>query len=171
MADSSYRRIGSPARTLGAVTSIWLGDGHLLQVAATLGVEHYRRWYLREIQAVIVRRTGKRAIWNLIWGILGGLAFAAAAGFAGLAAASTKNDGQVPLYVFAGIAGAGAAFCAAVILWNSLLGPTCTVFVQTPAGLQPLSAPARLRAADGLLALLGPLIEEAQSQSQNPNPA
>jgi putative copper export protein len=156
---------------LGAVSSLWLGDGHLLQVSATLGVENYRRWYLREIQAVIVRRTRTRAIWNLIWGILGCLAFAAAAGFAGLAAASAKNEGQIPLYVFAGIAGSCAALFAALILWNSLLGPTCTVFVQTPAGLQPLAAPARLRAADGLLSVLAPLIEEAQLQRQSPDSA
>lgn len=171
MVDTPYQRLPGAARNFAALFSLWLGDGHLLQVSAMFGVENYRRWYLREIQAVIVRRTGRRSLWNIIWGVLGGMAFAAAAGFAGLAAASASSDGRIPLYVLAGIAGAGAAVCAGMMIWNSLLGPTCTVFVQTPSGLQPLAAPARIRAAHALLIKLRPLIEAAQLPNRNPQSA
>ena len=163
MAKSQYAYL--KARGLCGVFSLWLGDGHLLQATAVLGVEFYRRFYLHEIQALIIRRTAMRAIWNLIWGVPCGLAFAAAGGLAGLAATSAKNDGQEPLYVFAGIVGSFAAACAGVMIWNSLLGPTCTLFLQTPGGLQPLSAPSRVRSANALLTRLRPLIEEAQLQN------
>ena len=162
MADASYERLPGRTRIFAGVATLWLGDGHLLQASNVLGVENYRRWYLREIQAVIVRRTGRRVMWNVIWGVLGGLALAVAGGLAGLATTNGKGEGQTVFYVMAGIAGTFAAACAAGVLWNSLLGPGCTVFLQTPAGLQPLATPARVRPAEALLARLRPLIEEAQ---------
>jgi hypothetical protein len=170
MADVPYRRLGASVYAVGSVFSLWLGGDHVLQVTASFGIENYRRWYLREIQAVIVRDTGRRTIWNLVWGIFAGVALAAGTGFLGLA--STSNGGeQVALYVFAGIAGAFAAACSVMLLWNSLLGPTCAVYVQTPSGLPPLAAPARRRAAEAFLADLRPAIEAAQSPEANPNPA
>jgi hypothetical protein len=169
MPDPAYQRLGSRARNLGGVFSLWLGDGHLLQVTATLGVEAYRRWYLNEIQAMIFRYTNKRTVWNLIWGILCGLSLAAVGGFIGLASASgNEREAQIALDVSAGIAGAFAAVCAGMLLWNSLMGPTCTVFLQTPTGLIPLAAPTRRRAAEALLARLRPLIEAAQSETRLP---
>jgi hypothetical protein len=169
MPDPTYQRLDARAHGLGGISSLWLGDGHVLQVVAALGIETYRRWYLREIQAMIILRTSRRVIWNLIWGILGGLAFAAAGGFVGLAATSAKeHEAQVVFQVFAGLAGAVAALCAGAVVWNSLLGPTCTLFVQTPAGLVPLAAPVRRRAAERLLARLRPLIEAAQLENSPP---
>ncbi len=167
MGDLRYQRIGGTARTVGSAFSLWLCEDHVLQVDASFGAEKYRRWYLREIRAVIVQRTMGRAVWNLVWGIVGGLALAAAAGLASLAAASTVSDGRIPLYILAGLAGALAVLCAVVMLWNSLLGPTCAIFVQTTAGLQPWSVPARVRAANALFVRLRPLIEAAQLSGSN----
>ena len=166
----AYERLSRRSFGSSGIASLWLGDGHLLQVGSALAIERYRRWYLREVQALVVRRTRKRMLWNLVWGILGGLALAASGGFLGLATASAnEREAHAILQVFAGLTGAIGALGVLLVLWNSLLGATCTVFVQTPAGLAPLAAPTRRRAADALLARLRPVIEAAQTEIRNPN--
>ena len=165
----AYERLSRRSFGSSGIATLWLGDGHLLQVGSALAIERYRRWYLREVQALVVRRTRKRMLWNFVWGILGGLALAASGGFLGLATASAnERQAQIVLQVFAGIAGAFGTLGVVLMLWNSLLGATCTIFVQTADGLAPLAAPTRRRAADALLARLRPVIEEAQMEIRNP---
>ena len=86
-----FQRLTARSFGLAGSASLWLGDGHLLQAASGLAIERYRRWYLREVQAFLVRRTRKRMAWNFVCGILGGLALAATAGFLGLAATSAPE--------------------------------------------------------------------------------
>lgn len=171
MAESSYQRLTGRSYGLRGITSLWLGDGHLLQVASALVAESYRRWYLVEVQAIVARRSRKRMAWNLVWGILGGAAIGVSAGFLGLAAASgAEREAQIVLRILAGLSGGIAAAAALLMLINSSLGPTCAVFIQTPHGLDPLGAPTRERALNRLLARLRPQIEVAQ-RAARPGPA
>lgn len=163
MAESTYQRVTGRSYGLGGVTTLWLGEGHLLQVASMLVIETYRRWYLVEVQAIVARRSRKRMAWNLVWGIVGGAAIGISAGFLGLAVASApEREAQMVLRVLAGLSALIGAVGALLMLINTALGPTCAVFIQTPHGLEPLGAPTRERAFDRLLARLRPQIEAAQ---------
>jgi hypothetical protein len=165
MADRArnYQRLTGRNYGGAGIATLWLGEGYLLQVGSMILAERYRRWYLREVQAIVMRRSSKRLAWNLVWGLLSGMALAATAGFSGLAVAGEMpREGRIFLWVFAGIAGAFGLVGMLLVLINSWLGPTCVVFVQTPDGVHPLAAPTRQRSADALIARLRPLIETAQ---------
>src|SRR5260221_457977 len=49
---------------------LWLGTDHLLAVDHTLTAEEYRRFYFRDIEAFVIRRTVARQVWNWIMGVL-----------------------------------------------------------------------------------------------------
>ncbi len=51
-------------------TRAYLGDDHLLLVIESMMGEEYRRFFYRDIQAVIVRKTGRRLWFNLVLGLL-----------------------------------------------------------------------------------------------------
>jgi hypothetical protein len=163
MGESKYQRLTGRSYGLQGISTLWLGDGYLLQVSSTLVSETYRRWYLVNAQAFIARRSKKRMAWNIVWGILGGGAFGVTAGFLGLAAATgAERETQTVLQVFAALSGIVGVAGALLMLINTALGPTCAVFIQTPHRLDPLGAPTRQRAFDRLLTQLRPQIEFAQ---------
>lgn len=159
-----HQRLSGRSYGLSGVASLWLGADHIMQSSSWLMMERYRRWYLRDVQALIVRRTAKRLGWNVAWGAIGGVALVIVGGFLGLAAA-TKDDREqrIMLWVFAGMMGTFALAGALLLIVNSLLGPTCAVFLQTPTGVERLAAPTRQRAAERMLARLRPLIDAAQN--------
>ena len=51
-----YRKLPGHKRGVIATSSAWLGDDHLLLVRSARFWEDYRRFYFRDIQAVIVTR-------------------------------------------------------------------------------------------------------------------
>src|SRR3954454_13990106 len=53
---------------------LWEGSDHLLVVSAALGVERYRRFYFRQIEALIVRKTMGRFVANTIFAVIAALA-------------------------------------------------------------------------------------------------
>jgi len=162
MRKPEYQQLSGRSYGLRGIGSLWLGDGHLLEVVAILPVERYRRWYLRDIQALVARRSWKRIAWNLVWGIASGIALSSAAGLIGLAAVEEMGPGQVALYTFGALSGAIGVVSAVLVLVNTVLGPTCTVYLQTPRALVTLSAPTRERGFRRLVAQLRPVLELAQ---------
>ena len=154
-----YERLSRPHFGLNGTASLWLGSDHLIQVSNTFGWERYRRWFFRDIQAVIARRNSSRFIWNVVVG-MGGL-------FIGLGATvliitSATSGDRIPLLVIAAILGVIAAGFLAVALVNTLLGPTCTVFVVTPRGMEKLAGPGRLVVFERIVERVRPLAEQAQ---------
>src|SRR5207247_848529 len=76
--EKEYHRLpGTGRRRQGFVSAsairsrIWLGKAHLLCVDSMVFSEDYKRFYFRDIQAVVIRRTSRGKIWN---GVFGGLA-------------------------------------------------------------------------------------------------
>jgi hypothetical protein len=160
-----YQKLTGRRAAWGGVNRLWLGDDHLLVVATVLGVERYRRFYLRDIEALLVRRTSRRLVWNSVFGGIGGVCAALAAVFFALYA---RDASEVGFAVAAGFFAAPAAFCLAGLLITTLRGPTCDIFVQTAAGTEPLHVPGHLRPAQRLIARLEPLIEQAQAAGRAP---
>jgi len=162
MKAPSYQRLSGRSFALSGVASLWIGEGHVLEVVSMMPIERYRRWYLRDVQALVARRSGKRTAWNLAWGIAAGLALALATALLGLAAAQ-DGQAQIVMRVFAALSGGLALLGAVLVLVNTLFGPTCTVFIHTPQAVIELAAPTRQRGFQRLVAQLRPLLEAEQS--------
>jgi len=129
---------------------LWLGSDHLLCVDLGMGhVEHYKRFYFRDIQAFILRPTSRRLSWNVVWCTLAVLALLPA----------IMNAGEL-WFLWVSI---GTLFMIAMMVNWFILGPTCTCHLRT--GVQTLELPSlqRLRRARQVIATLQPLIADAQS--------
>src|SRR5580693_8418278 len=51
-----YRRLPGRRRGIGSSSSLWLGSDHILLVKSSWFRERYKRFYLRDIQAITVAR-------------------------------------------------------------------------------------------------------------------
>jgi hypothetical protein len=89
-----YERLSRPHFGLNGTASLWLGSDHLIQVSNTFGWERYRRWFFRDIQAVIARRNSSRFIWNVVVGVGG---FFIGLGAAVLIITSATSGDRIPL--------------------------------------------------------------------------
>jgi hypothetical protein len=153
------RRLLSPA----GKQSLWLGDDHLLSVASTGYTEQYRRFFLRDITAIVVERTKRWVMWNIVLGIIivsmGSVSAIALAG----GGQASGDAAIVFLVVF-------IAPSLVMLVVNMVRGPTCTVRIQTHVQASEIGAVGRLRAAEKLLAELAPLILAAQPTTPPPPP-
>ncbi len=147
----TYKRLsGRRILSLGVVHRLFAGPDHLLLLASTSFSETYKRFYYRDIQAIVTRKTRRGAAWNA--------ALAIPAGISLLLAATRDPGGQ-----------GWAAFwwsCAVpfllLLLMNWLRGPTCAVHLRTAVHLVELPTLGRLRSARKAVDLLKPRIAEAQ---------
>ena len=146
-------------RAIAAISAprcrLWLGPDHLLAVESTMASESYRRFYFRDIEGFVIRRTAGRQIWN--WALLAG-ALITAGPF--VAVWYSAGESIAPLVVAAVI----AAFWLVFILINTFRGPTCQTHVRTAVQLEQLPSLSRLPVALKVLAILRPAIEEAQGR-------
>lgn len=134
-------------------SSLWMAKDHLLYIAAHGYSEDYKRFYYRDIQAIITRETGVREVWTSVFVVL---AACTALIFAPLALKS--RDGQA-LWIVGGI------LCGILMLLSSinlLLGPTCATHLRTAVQVEQLGSLNRLRKARKAIGMLKPLIEQAQ---------
>src|SRR5205809_7300860 len=69
--EKAYRRL--PGRTSGflSYSRLWLGPDHLLLARTAFFSEEYKRFYFRDIQAVVPRRTTLREILHAILAVTG----------------------------------------------------------------------------------------------------
>ena len=147
-AEKMYRRLPGREAGLLSYSRLWLGPDHLLLARTTLFFsEEYKRFYFRDIQAIITRRTERREILNIIL-ILTAIVFGVLAAF--------TNDGWSAFSV--GMTGT----LLVALLVNWLRGPTCVCHVRTAVHIEELSPLKRFRAARKVIDRLKPSIEMAQ---------
>jgi hypothetical protein len=159
-----YERLSRSRFGLNGFGSLWLGKDHLLLVNNSFAVERYRRWFLRDIQAVVIRRTSARLVWNSVLGVFATLLLSGAG--ASLYGSSTSNASEdiMVLAVMASVFGLiGFLFIVAMAV-NTSMGPACAVFIQTPHGLDRISTPNRVLAIEKLTARLQPQLMEVQTK-------
>lgn len=166
--DPTYRRL--PGRGLGwsGFARIWIAEDHLLEVNSLLVSERYRRFFLRDISALVVRRTKVWLAWNIVHGVLG-LGGALLAGGLWWGSMTAGSGAREVLQVFAVMTSPFAVFFLILFFINLILGPTCRCHLQTTtAGWHALTAPTRIRSARRFVAQLAPLIEAAQASPAPP---
>jgi len=145
--EKVYRRL--PGREAGLLnySRLWLGPDHLLLARTTFFSEEYKRFYFRDIQAVVTRRTERREILSVI------LAFTAIV--FGVMSVFTTSGWRIFLSVMTGIV-------LLALLVNWLRGPTCVCHLRTAVQTEELSPLKRFRATRKVIERLKPTIEKAQ---------
>ncbi len=126
--------------------SLWQAEDHLLWVETVFFKQQYKRFYYRDIQAVLMRRSNNHYVWAAVW-----------AGFTlvfGLVAMTTSG---MPV-----VSGTMALVFLFFSVLNAALGPACVVHLQTAAQMQRLSALRRVRSSRKAMNLIKVLVEDAQ---------
>lgn len=145
-----YRRLTGRSPQVANYVVLYEGPDHLLLVTSTGWSESYKRFFYRDIQALVIRRT---RWFEGIAAALGALtllvALPATLAFAG------NPDAGIVLFVIAGI-------LLALLIGHFLLGPTCVCEIQTAVQTERLAGLRRARRARKFLRRLKPLIEAAQ---------
>jgi hypothetical protein len=133
--------------------TLWEADDHLLLVQSHGYTEAYRRFFYRDIQAIVICRTKSGMVASLVFGLL--------AAALGVSAAFVAADAAIPLWFFAG----AFLFIALVSL---LRGPTCRCTLRTAVQTQELPSLHHLRTARKTLRRIQPKIEAAQMEIPTP---
>ncbi|MBI3882211.1 MAG: hypothetical protein HY301_19390 [Verrucomicrobia bacterium] len=162
--DANFRRLKVGGLGPLGSASYWLAKDHLLVVEVISYSERYRRFYFRDLQAVIVQQTGARKGWNIGFGVALLIALVIA-----LVLLPGALRGGFPSggddYGVIGIWSAIFLVLGLPLLVNTLRGPTCTVHLRTAVQTQKLRNLTRWRKAELLVTELGPLVQSAQAAS------
>lgn len=130
---------------------LWMSEAYLLSREITLLQEEVRRYYYRDIQAIVCTPTRTWIIGNWLAGSL--LGFLAACG---TLAAVLDSPVAMVLAVITGVVP------LIILLGNLILGPTCKTTLYTAAAEAPLHSLGRRRAAERAVTRLLPFIQAAQ---------
>jgi len=133
--------------TLTHYVRLYQAPDHLLQVFSSGYSEQYKRFYFKDIQAILIRKTDSGKIFNAIWAV-----------FAFFFAAIGLSIGGLT----AGVLLVITAFFVACLLVNIAMSPTCVCHVRTAVQTEKLPNWRRVRAARKGIARIKPLIEAVQ---------
>ena len=160
MATQKYKRLTRERSSggIGIVTvsrsSLWLGEDHLL-LADSIGYsENYKRFFFRDIQAITIRKTKTRLVWNIVLGAL-----LALSGLIIWTSASAWRDIGTTIAVSIVLAIFGIP-----LLLNNLFGPTCACEIRTAVQTESLPSLNRVPKTKKVMNRIRPLIIAAQGQ-------
>lgn len=156
-APNPYTRVPGLGSSVYEYSRLYLASDHLLLVGTSAWNESYRRFFFRDIQAVIIRKTQ----WGLFTAALWLLGFFA---FAGIALGIGDNIGAVIFWFIAGSMIVG-------MVVDLSRGPACTCYIKTAVQTTKLGPLKRVRAAQRFLGQLRPLIAAAQGEATSAAPA
>lgn len=142
-----YRRLRGIGRGVVSYNKLYLGTDHLLSVDSHQTSEEYKRFYYKDIQAVITRKTRTGMILNICLGIVSLLFLLPAFWFDG--------GGAAFFFITAGI------FLLFLFI-NWFRGPTCATHIMTPVQTAKLSALNRIKNTNRALDRLKLLVESTQ---------
>ncbi len=148
MTRSIYRRLTGRARSLGGFSQLWIASDHILLVRSTHFTEHYQRFALADIQAVVITEEPSRTPLQAALGataLLWMLAF--------LLVSSTFAKG---FFLISG------GFALLWVIVDMARGPRCRCHLHTAVSRELLPPVARMRKARAFLTKLQPAIEAVQ---------
>jgi hypothetical protein len=144
----TYLRLPGRGRGIAHYARLWQGPDHVLLVISTGMSENYKRFYYRDIQAFVVRRTTAHHA----------VSAALAVFTLGFAVLTLGYRGGAWMWVWGIVAG----IFALSLLINLLLGPTCVCHLRTAVQTERLTPLNRLRTARKALNRIRPLIVASQ---------
>ncbi|MFM2081520.1 MAG: hypothetical protein RL380_211 [Verrucomicrobiota bacterium] len=149
---SGTRREGNFLHTISiASCRLWQGDDHLLQVETGRNfIEQYRRFYYRDIQAFVVRRTLHGTLATVFMAVFALL-------FVLWAFVSRTTVGFTANLILAGL-------FAVMFLVNFLAGPTCRCHLKTAVQFEELPSLRRVKRARKVITRLRAPIAQAQGE-------
>lgn len=147
MTPISYRKLPGVAAVPFQRKTLWLGPDHVLSVRTLPFTEHYRRYYFRDIQAIVLTESGSSVAYYLY----------ASAAFLLLMFLLLGYTWHPFWATLCGLTGA-------VLLTFGLRVPNCACYLQTATGVVRLPSLGRVRAARKALAIMKPAIEGAQGR-------
>jgi hypothetical protein len=133
----------------GRRVQLWEGRDHLLLVEWDGYREYYKRFYFRDIQALIVQPTREALFLNAPLVVL-------VLGFGILAATLQETGFRIFFLVLAALAGV-------LLVSNLVAGRSCRTYIQTAVQRDELVSLNRLRRATAVVDQLRPLILAAQA--------
>ena len=134
----------------GMRSSLWMGADHILLARTSLGSEEYRRFYFKDIQAIIVRETGRQTYLHITFIVL--LLIVLAINLVGW------NGSAFSIFVL----GISLLLFSSPIVVNHLLGPCCEVQIRTAVQVEDLPSLSRVSRTARVLNRIRPRIEAAQ---------
>jgi hypothetical protein len=137
-----------------ARVSLWLGSDHLLHVELSGFTETYKRFYFRDIQAITVQETTRRAVWNIV------LLVPIVICLIGILMNVPPNAHWTAVIVW-------SIFASIFLLpfaVNNLRGTACTCQLRTAVQTEDLASLSRVRQTRKVLEKIRPLIEAAQGR-------
>ena len=149
--EFAYRKLPGDFRGFFRRHTLWLGPDHLLQVDSSRFSETYKRFYLTDIQAIVVRKSPRFVIpyyWVLV---LLGASIALA-----VVAATPRHAAWITWVLLSAIVGVGLYLYIACVLQS------CTCHLMTRVSNVQLRSVFRLRAARHLVAIVAPRLEALQ---------
>ena len=158
MSETEYKKLQGSS-SLTKRTRVWLGKDHVLSVQNLGYSEEYRRFYFRDIQAIIVQKTSLSAIFNWILGLV--LIAPLLGVFAGLMALMKRPFQSDDLVLFIPLCLFGAILLVSLVM-NIARGATCACYIKTAVQTERLPALNRIRTAQKFIETIMPLIAEAQ---------
>ena len=153
--EREYIRLPGKRRVTVGFTrnTLWLGKDHVLHVINRGYTEDYRRFYYRDIQAILVRQTLKGKIISIVFGIFAGtnLFFLAL----GYLVWGWEPFALIPLAI--------ATFLwFALFLFYATAGPTCVCHLRTAVQFEVLPSLYRVKTARKAIAMLRDRVEGYQ---------
>lgn len=154
MAESEYTRLTPMRKRAGFAiftvsrSGLWLGADHLLCVESEGYNETYKRFYFRDIQAIVLRRTHRMLGIAIATGLITGL-------FVLIALTAPPAEVKWTFGVLAGVA-------AIPFVVNLAYGPTCQCQLRTAVQTEEMPSMGRVRRARKAMERIRPLIAEAQ---------
>jgi hypothetical protein len=147
--DFPYSRLPGTFRGFIRRASLWAGPDHLLSVTGTRFVEEYRRFYYRDIQAIVIQKCPRAGSIG-IWVVLGFICFVATI--------------QASTAVRAPIAGPVALATGLFLLVRLVLSLrySCRCYIQTAVSREELPSLLRPWIAEKALTRLRAKINDAQ---------
>ena len=136
----------------GGTQTLWMGPDHLLVVTDRGYSEEYKRFYFKDIQALMIWRTLTSTVSRAVFGFL------AVAGLALTAACLWRGWHGAWVLCWAGISG----FFLLCLLADWARSPTCGCALQTAVQTERLYAVHRLRQATRFWARFSDAVETVQ---------
>ena len=146
----TYQKLpGKKKSFLMGIHRLWVTEDHLLQVHSRVGTEHYQRFYFKDIQAVMTRKTVAGKIYN---GLLGAMTLI-------LLFPAINLDGAAAFFFYC-----MAALFFIILVANWQMGPTCQTRLRTAVQQEALPSLHRLKTAARVMNQLKLLIQAEQGR-------